>query len=126
MGMPIAYDIRVIFPGLPQVSSYFAFQMDSQYLPIWNRAIYMQQSFVRRTFDKYFRENFKLDNASPKNCTNTINQGRRTHALGTISYNHPRDFHISRTVPLMERQGAQFKGGATYLVREPINSWCLY
>ena len=50
--------------GLPQKSAYYAFSKTSNWTKIWNRGILMNQNFIRRTFRKYFEEDFLLGNVT--------------------------------------------------------------
>ena len=51
--------------GLPERSAHFVFHNTSPMVPEWNNAIIMNMDFIRRTFRKYFRENFKIDQNRP-------------------------------------------------------------
>ncbi|CAB3406639.1 unnamed protein product [Caenorhabditis bovis] len=53
-------DYVYVNEGLPQVSAYFVFAKNSTLIREFNHQIIMQQSFIQRTFNKYFLEGFKL------------------------------------------------------------------
>ena len=46
--------------GLPQKGAYLVFNNNSRFLPAINRQIIMQQTFVQRTYNKYFKLGYKL------------------------------------------------------------------
>ncbi|CAJ0565307.1 unnamed protein product, partial [Mesorhabditis spiculigera] len=57
-------DLLTISEGLPQKSAHFLFQRGSEFLAKFNKQIIMQQSFILRTYNKYFDSGFKLSRRS--------------------------------------------------------------
>ncbi|KAI6189603.1 PBPb domain-containing protein [Aphelenchoides bicaudatus] len=64
-------------------SSHFVFRQNSELLDPFNKAITNNLDFVRRTFDKYFRHNFKISKRTVDCSTNKAKE--QNTSLGIIS-----------------------------------------
>lgn len=57
-------NLAYVSDGLPEVTSHMVFSSKSPFLDPFNDAIIANLDFIRRTFNKYFEEGFKVDMSS--------------------------------------------------------------